>query len=356
MPTFRFKQAKTPTNWAEAMALLDRLKYGDVVKDTERAVLYVKEYRLHAYWVTKRNEPTCNGADANHIGNATSAKFYELRDKHPRWSVLGIFDPMDLEKLKRRSIKLEDLTESESKMWKDLIGLARTKMKEQKMEFGVELELESDGALSEDREIIHENNPDIIQDVGSDCSVRGGTEIRFNHPDLKGWKLKTVAKVLDEAKAIGLKSEYGTAGMHIHVSDKNIEHITQVAKENKGFLEDVLYPISCRTKKIGAKKDHDAYFGVGTDIIKDQIGAFKTLEFRAWKATTNPKVFMARIRVTKAIVEYLNKLTGVRPIASAEEFFKGLEPRVKRDYLFLLRTENPHEFGFSPKVVMAMMN
>lgn len=357
MTSLRFKQAKTPTTWAEAKALSDRLSYGDIVKDTERAVLYVKEDRLHAYWVTKRNTTNCNGAASGRIGNAPSYKFYTLKDTCHRLSVLGIFDEECVKKLLGRSIKIENLTDVESKIWKDLISLARNKMKEQKMEFGVELELESDGALSEDREIIHANNPDIIQDVGSDCSVRGGTEIRFNHPDLKGWKLKTVAKVLDEAKAIGLKSEYGTAGMHIHVSDKNIDHVVFVAKNNRGFLENVLYPISCRTKKVGAGESRaDAFFGVGEDIIKDQTNAFKTLEFRAWKATTNPKVFMARIRVTKAIVEYLNKLTGSRPIASAEDFLKGLEPRVKRDYLFLLRTENPHEIGFSPKVVMAMMN
>lgn len=220
------------------------------------------------------------------------------------------------------------------------------------VQFGVELELESDKTISSDeKRDLAAKYKDLIQDIGSDCSVVGGTEVRFNHPSFRGWKLNTVKKFLDDAKAIGLKSEYGTAGMHIHVSHPQISKACEKFKNKINIMQSILYPINSRTIMCGKGEKTATTYGINDNIYHDQRSSFGTLEIRAWKATTDPQIFMRRIRIAKAIVEFL--LTDID--VTAENFFKWLKPAYKADYEYLLDHENPHEFGMQPSTIKYLM-
>lgn len=215
-------------------------------------------------------------------------------------------------------------------------------------EYGVELEVESLKDLPR-AEIAAEGGA-LIQDVGSDGSVRGGTEIRFNHPALSGWKYKDVSKVLTFCKEKGATNEFGTAGMHIHISRPDIRKVVDRFAKNLSTMQEILYPINCR-KKLKYDKTEVSY-GVGGNIYHDQISSFGTLEIRAWNSTLDPKLFMARIKFCKTITDWLAKTK----VVSVESFFDSLSPKDKRNYAYMMNhPENPHEWGFPPKAINALL-
>lgn len=215
-------------------------------------------------------------------------------------------------------------------------------------EYGVELEVESDCSLPGSE--IAALGGALIQDVGCDGSVHGGTEIRFNHPTMKGWRYKDVANLLKFCSEKGATNKYGTAGMHVHISHKNIEKIVDRFTQNLSTMQEILYPINCR-KKIKANGER-VHYGVESNIYHNQIDSFGTLEIRAWNSTLDPKLFLARIKFCKTITEWLAKAKEI----TVDSFFNYMTPAEKRNYGYMLNhPENPHEWGFPPKAVNALL-
>lgn len=216
------------------------------------------------------------------------------------------------------------------------------KTKKQQTELGVELEVEC--CNTEAMRALCKGNK-LIQDVGTDGSVYAevggsGTEIRFNHPRISDWHTKDVKRILDMAKVAGGKTDGGSAGMHIHVSHKDVKKAVEKFRNNLSVMQDILYPINCRPKVKG--RGGLVSYGVGCNIYHDQTAGFGTLEIRAWNSTLNTKMFMARLRFAKKLVDYL---VSDLPV-TVEDFFKSLGVQGKRDYMFMLTSkENPHKWG-----------
>ena len=104
------------------------------------------------------------------------------------------------------------------------------KLKKQKNEVGIELELEALNSLrywsgnSELREKVKriEEKYSLIHDIGTDGSVRGyGPEIRFNHPSLSKWTKKSIENVLKDMSDMGFTAG-DSAGQHVHISHPKI--------------------------------------------------------------------------------------------------------------------------------------
>ena len=353
------KQTDTPT-FEQVMAMCDNDEAGTIYQDNQMA----------CFWCVRCNDVCYIGIDGIGMrGNypqsaATWGEEFcrQLSDARRRCTDLsnwGIFDKDTYETVKRNMLPIESLTPKQLKLWKKLRrvmkGYKNVSFEEpaqKNMQFGVELELESDKYIDSTEKLkLSRKYKDLIQDVGDDGSVVNGAEIRFRHPTMRGWKLDTVKRVLDDAKELGLKSEWGTAGMHIHISCPNIKKATTKFVNNLFTMQNILYPINARNKMIGKGKKSPITYGVGSNIYHDQTNTFGTLEIRAWNATTNPEVFMARIRIAKAIVQFLLSNQKV----TMENFFKWLPKSKRKDYLFLMNTENPNEFGLNQETILAMM-
>lgn len=215
-------------------------------------------------------------------------------------------------------------------------------------EYGVELEIESESSL--DRVAIQNTNETLIHDVGSDGSVYGGTEIRFNHPTLNKWKLQDISLVLNKCKELGAFTDKGTAGMHIHISRNNIKKIIKNFADNLPVMKDILYPINCR--KLKKYDGNSMYYGVEGNIYHDQSSEFGTLEIRAWNSTLDPKLFLARIKFCKTLTNWLETAT----VFSVESFFNFMSKSEKDNYKYMLNhKENPHEWGFPAKAINALL-
>lgn len=353
----KFNKIKHPTSY-------DKVR--ELKKTIERNKVYVDD-TYACIWVWDNANVLCT------IG-VNNGKYNRLRGHWPdgipdaSWSVIQVnineltqnasvyacYDEDDYRNIKKRLTKIEDLNEDQKRDWLAIRRIVSgCKIEDKKNpEYGVELELESEDIISNTiKDRLQNKHKDLIYDVGGDGSVYGGNEIRFRHPQMKGWKLNKIKEILDDAKEIGMKSEYGTAGMHIHISHPAIDKVVNKFSNHFIDMQNILYPISCRTQKIGKLKDRDAHYGLGGDIWRDQRRDFKTIELRVWKATTDPHVFLARLHIARALVRYL---ASDKPV-STEGFFQFINKNEKRDYKFLLNTENPHEFGFSAKVMNCMM-
>lgn len=268
----------------------------------------------------------------------------------------GLFEKSDWDLCKRKT-KREVFSKTEHRRTKKVVSeydkyKTTGRLKKQKYpEYGVELELESDVSMSMDsKKEIRDFGGKLIQDVGGDPSVKGGTEIRFNHPAMSGWKYRDVSKLLKFCKTKGALTKYGTAGMHIHISRPDIETVVKNFKSNLSAMQDILYPINCRKQKL--YDGREMYFGVHDNIYRDQLHDFGTLEIRAWNATLNPKLFMARIKFCKTFTEWLAKTK----VVSVESFFDFMNAQEKANYSYMLNhKENPHEWGFPPKAINALL-
>lgn len=227
-----------------------------------------------------------------------------------------------------------------------LLGKSKVGCGATHIEIGVELELEK---VNVERVKEHLNDyvgdRKLIHDIGTDVSVYRGSEIRFNHPMMSKWKTKEVGRILREAKRIGCGTGQGTAGMHVHVSHPRILVAINTFKDNLSLMQKILYPINCRPKM---KKTEDGIdngsvsYGTGTNIYHDQSGTFGTLEIRAWNATLDTRMFMARMRFSRFLVDYLAHDTT----PTLAKIFGAMKPQTKRDYLYMLNSkENPHEWG-----------
>ena len=218
-------------------------------------------------------------------------------------------------------------------------------------EYGVELELESDSFMSTDtKNEIASFNTKLIHDVGNDPSVKNGCEIRFNHPAMSGWKYKDISSILKFCKDKGALTDSGTAGMHIHISRKDIKPIVAKFRNNIRVMQDILYPINCR--ELTTKDGSLIHYGVGDNIFHDQTNGFGTLEIRAWNATLDPKMFLARIKFCKTFTDWLASTTDI----CVESFFNFMDVNAKKNYKYmLLSKENPHKWGFPAKAIETLL-
>lgn len=222
-------------------------------------------------------------------------------------------------------------------------------------EIGVELELESyEGAVmrSKASDIMCRTARGLFDTVVWDSSVKGGTEINFKHPPLKGWDAKAITNALTGLKEAGFFTNNGTAGMHIHLSFKK-RGLTRKAAgrfmDDISEMQKILYPICARQLKVnGYDKATTSRYGLGSNITRG-FTCHGTLEIRVWQATTNPEVFMARVKFSDYLIRFLASDTPI------ELFFKKMTNEQKANYAFLVKTENPHAFGVGEKAALEML-
>lgn len=208
------------------------------------------------------------------------------------------------------------------------------------IELGVELELECEGDR-EDIPVTVENS-ELVQDVGYDCSLEHGREIRFEHPTIKGWKNQEIEKVLRAMETNGFV-QAKTAGMHIHVSGPKAEQVARRAKNNISDVQTVLLPISARNNPNG-------FWFTNGHAVHNQFDTFGTVEFRVWESTTSTKIFKDRLLVAKAFYRFLLKDDPIT------DFFKKMPKYAKAAYLRLLNDKNnPHLYGMPVADVLKQM-
>lgn len=293
----------------------------------------------------------CKTDDGKHFAYVAYTKSTMGGSEHPQyhskmrtvfngvWTVYNSGDFMCVRDREKRALTQEDIDYvcrlEKVICWKD-------KTTKKQTELGVELEVEC--CNTEAMRALCKGNK-LIQDVGTDGSVYAevggsGTEIRFNHPRISDWHTKDVKRILDMAKVAGGKTDGGSAGMHIHISHKDVKKAVEKFRNNLSVMQDILYPINCRPKVKG--RGGLVSYGVGGNIYHDQTAGFGTLEIRAWNSTLNTKMFMARLRFAKKLVDFL---VSDLPV-TVEDFFKSLGVQGKRDYMFMLTSkENPHKWG-----------
>lgn len=269
------------------------------------------------------------------------------------WSV---FNEHDFGKVSSISYKPDSDT-NYAKMVSEINDLINPAFVEDKdvPQYGVELELESAERpiFSTVFDKIYRQANHLIDCVTSDGSVRGGTEIRWNHPTLKNWDKDAIKAVMKELKAMHFNNKTGTAGMHIHMSVAKSELTRKVARKfcaNLDKMKNILYPICARPRFVGGvDKRHEYRYGLGSDMTRG-FTCHKTFELRVWAATTNPDVFYARIKFADYFFRFMLKDLPI------ENFFKEMSKEDKKNYAFLVRTNNPHVFGCGKHAALEMLN
>jgi len=216
------------------------------------------------------------------------------------------------------------------------------KVKGQKNEVGIELELEA----LQDNIRYWSNKPDVagrvkrietnhslIHDIGIDGSVAGGgPEIRFNHPSLSKWTKPAITKVLKDMSDMGFTAG-ASAGQHVHISHPKIWiAIEKCEKDIKG-MNTFLMPVSCR---------HATHYGTGSNIIRNQMMQFGTLEIRVWESTLNPDLFRMRAKFCNDLVKLLIK-NGV----DYTNIWRKMPKPMLQAYVDMLFIENDHKIGLS---------
>lgn len=219
------------------------------------------------------------------------------------------------------------------------------------IQMGVELEVEcSDEPRSNISDL---DDYDLVYEIGSDCSVRNGAEIRFKHPELKNWDFNQVAEILNLIKSKDYDNNWGTAGMHVHISGPNTLRAIQRVYSNLEEVKKILMPISCRREVIETPSGirNGLRYGIdGTDYIRDQYGDLGTLEIRAFESTTDPKIFEKRLRFCETFYKYLCGKYSLK------DFFKRITKEEKDNYRDLvLDSNNPSAFGGSKEEILAML-
>lgn len=224
-------------------------------------------------------------------------------------------------------------------------------------QLGVELELEEkdlDVFSSDDACELRRKHSKYIDEIGNDVSVYNGCEIRFKHPNLKNWNFDEIKQVLEDVKATGLDSYYGTAGMHVHISGRGL--IKAISRSQRFFkdIEAILLPISCRREKItnpGRCSSDRFRYGLGDNMIKNQASNFGTIEIRVFEATTDPEIFHRRLKFCDTLFRYL------RGRKSIKNFFKNITDEERENYRYLLLDKNnPHAFGDNVETVLLKLN
>lgn len=209
---------------------------------------------------------------------------------------------------------------------------------------GVELELESDRRpnLRSLKNELKRFSSTLINAVVIDPSVRGGTEIRFEHPCFARWSFKAVAKMFKYLREKEFGNATATAGMHVHASFKNFALTVKAGErfnQHRQYWKEILYPICARSPKLRGRECIEEWrYGLGANMTRS-FTKHGTFELRVFEATTNPYVFKARVKFTDYFVRFLASDLPV------EDFFRQMSNSDKKNYEFLLKTDNPHAFG-----------
>lgn len=216
------------------------------------------------------------------------------------------------------------------------------KIKGQKNEVGIELELEAlqesirnwngkPDVASKVKRI--ETSHSLIHDIGIDMSVAGGgPEIRFNHPSLSKWTKPAITKVLKDMSDMGFTAG-ASAGQHVHISHPKIWIAVEKCERDIKGMNTFLTPVSCR---------HATYYGTGNNIIRNQIMQFGTLEIRVWESTLNPELFRMRAKFCNDLVKLLIK-KGV----DYTNIWRKMPKPMLEAYVDMLFIENDHKIGLS---------
>lgn len=356
MRTLRYKVInEMPSTFGD---LMKQIEENTVAKIAGKALFFVRSIGLtgtaNGVLMVGDLDTHLSGADL-HISAAARYQTYGMFNSH-----YGIWGPIEFSYLAERTATKDTKKTREfmrllraefARVASDTVFNKRTDVPE----IGVELELESDGQpgmRSKARDIMRRTACGLFDAVVGDCSVKGGTEINFTHPILKDWDKKSITKALTGLKEAGFFTDNGTAGMHIHLSFKKRGLTRKAAHRFTGALSEmqkILYPICARQLKINGydRPDTDRY-GLGYNITRG-FTSHGTLEVRVWQATTNPKVFMARVKFADYLIRFLASDTPI------ELFFKKMNKEQKENYAFLVKTENPHVFGVGEKAALEML-
>lgn len=216
------------------------------------------------------------------------------------------------------------------------------KVKGQKNEVGIELELEAcqndiyywsnNRAVAEKVKRI-ETRHSLIHDIGIDGSVKGGgPEIRFNHPSMSKWTKSAIASVLKDMSDMGFTAGE-SAGQHVHISHPKIWIAIEKCENDIKGMNSFLLPVSCR---------HSTRYGTGSNIIRNQMNQFGTLEIRVWESTLNPDLFRMRAKFCNDLVKLL-----VKKDINYKNIWRKMPKPMLEAYVDMLFIENDHKYGLS---------
>lgn len=222
------------------------------------------------------------------------------------------------------------------------------------VDLGVELEVEHRTRYQQSavQSALSKIIGDMVDMVVSDGSVRGGHEIRFSHGTLSKWKETDVKGVMKWLRDKHFNNRTSTAGMHIHMSTDSIEatkYATRRCCFCKNAILDILYPICGRKAKIRGTVRLKHRYGIGSDFTRG-FTRHNTLEIRVWEATLNPKVFTARLKFADYFMRFL---CSEMPFS---EFFNNMTLAEKKNYAYLVKTNNQHAFGMGKEAALKQLN
>lgn len=225
--------------------------------------------------------------------------------------------------------------------------------KTHKVEVGIELELEHDaGSISASgfASFTSQNMPvrKFIQGIGTDASVKG-CEIRFKHFALKDWKSKPLAQYFAKLRALEYGVDKCTAGQHVHVSGVGFDNLLDIINLGQAYTDEypeekqqfrllkyIIEPTNDRNSERG--------YGRGSDMIRPNC-EFGTIEFRAWRATLNPFVFLTRAELAKRIFEHVQNGKSLRT------FFRDMPVSFRKKYCALIDACKYHVCGENPEIM-----
>jgi len=324
----------------EFSELANLMQDADLLKvNRKNLVIYKKnKYEYNAYFLTKRGIFPKQGAMAPKLIHNCLYRHYTSH-----WGLSHQVHINQLNDFKiRRSLKKETVFNKVKADLEPIITFLKNNEKD--IQLGVELELEHDDYPPRGwvAKFLTRTCNYLFDMVASDGSVRGGTEIRFNHPTLKYWDKDQVTKMMQGLVKMGFNHKMQTAGMHIHLSapdDGNTRKAADKFYRNKSAMQKILYPISARQDLNKRGLNGVSRYGLGDDITRGYTG-HKTLEIRVWEATTNPEIFMARLKFADYLMRFL---ISNSPISA---FFDEMSVEDKLNYKVMLDDpENPHAFG-----------
>lgn len=225
-----------------------------------------------------------------------------------------------------------------------------------KVELGVELELDAvNGAPlpTSYRVLLQQNYQNLLYRIKDDCSLCGGCEMEFLHPTMRGWNLKDIAPLLKVCKEkYKLTEKFGNAGMHVHLSVPNMRRLEHNFTANVPALKTIFHTIGARPVSVFRwdwSYRCQAHWGIDDWYRSTGHGYNGTIEIRAFNATTNPRIFKARLIFCKYVAEYFDETSDMT-------LFWDLMPKfVKHAWKYLVLTDNPHNYGMGKEQALEMI-
>lgn len=328
---------------------LKKLKKDTVYKVKDKALVVFKDGNVLMTSFATRGDTTtqhCYGYESTNYATAIRAIYYNQ---------YTVYRPQQL--LERQYSILDDPRTVE-----EVAGEVVKRLNQENsadIELGVEMELEpeNDEDLCYDsgedyleKEITDIDKKDLVERVCYDCSVYGHSELNLTHMTMKKWERSGVKKLLNDLRTkLGLDGRYGTAGMHVHISGKNIvEAVREVNKQKEdigrflnliGFRRGTITIPDCEP---GHDKDGGRFcrYGTNENAIREQLSGHGTVEFRCFEATTDYDLFMVRLKFVQEVFKYLGHKYKIKDFAKkANKRARGLFMQLYND------PRNPHAFG-----------